>query len=376
MAIQEGPESEIPAEAQDVRIIDMDFHMNPAEDELISYVEDDRARDKLSTEFGIAPRKAKWDAAYAIKEGNEGLFTQGRAESPKDVKEAAEKFAIDEPIVNAGINNAPTQHHPVLKNAIAQASNNWILDKILPEDLYALLMLPQWDPEYAVEEIERVGNEDGIVGAYGWFGPFNLFGKKEFDPVFQALVDNDLPLILHGSLSLWPQNTPIGDNMMTWTEMLGFDWPVHVQVTVVNMIMTGVFDRFPDLNVVFQEGGHWWLPFLRYRMDEFYEMHPEDVQITPRKYEDEERYLDRSPSDYLRDNIYVCTQPMSLPDRSSDAADLLSLSMAEDTFMYSSDWPHQTLDPATWAFDNAAFRNNQKLRDSILHKNAEEILGI
>lgn len=368
------PELEVPPEAFEKRIIDMDFHMNPSEEELISYVEDDRARDKLTTEFGMAPRAAKWDAAYAIKTGNEGLFTQGRAESPEDVYSAAEKFAIDDPIVNPGINNTPTQHHPILKNAIAQAANDWLLDTIVPEDMYCLMMLPQWDPEYAVEEIERVGDEKNVVGAYGWFGPFNLFGKPEHDQIFDVLVKHDLPLILHGSLSFWPQNTPIGDNMLTWTEMLGFDWPVHAQITTVNLIMNGVFDKYPDLNVVLQEGGHWWIPFLRYRMDEFYEMHPEDIQITPRKYEADEHYLERSPSEYLRDNMYVTTQPMAPPQRSADTKALLNLSMAEDTFLYSSDWPHQTIDPATWAFDNPAF--DEKLQEAILHQNAAELLGI
>lgn len=369
-----SPEDEIPSQAYDDRIIDLDFHLTPPEEELIKYVDDDRLRDKLTTEFGMAPVKGKWDAAYAIKDGNEGLYTQGRAESAEDVREAASTFAIDEPIVNPGINNMPSQHHPLLKTAAAKACNDYLLDHVVPEDLYCLMMLPQWDPEHAVEEIERVGDEDGIVGAYGWFGPFAMFGEEKYDPVFEALTDNDLPLILHGSLSFWPQQTPVGDSMITWTEVLGFDWPVHAMLTTVNMIMTGVFDKYPDLDVVIQEGGHWWLPFVKYRMNEFYEMHPEDVQITPRKFEAEERYLNRRPSEYLRDNIYVCTQPMSLPDRSNEAEDMLDLSMAEDTFLYSSDWPHQTLDPATWAYNNNAF--DEQLRNSILHENAEELLGI
>jgi Predicted metal-dependent hydrolase of the TIM-barrel fold len=235
-------------------------------------------------------------------------------------------------------------------------------------------MVPQWDVEYAVEEINRLGDEDGIIGAYGWFGPFHLFGEERFDPMFEALVENDLPLVLHGSLSFWPQDTPVGDGMLTWTEQLGFDWPIHSMLTTVNMIMTGVFDKYPDLNVVMEEGGHWWLPFARYRMDEFYEMHPDDVQMTPRMRKMGNDRLARTPSEYLRDNIYVTTQPMAAPERANDFTQMLDQSMAEDTFLYSSDWPHQTLDPATWAFTNSAFDEN--LRNSVLHENAEELFGI
>jgi predicted TIM-barrel fold metal-dependent hydrolase len=63
------------------------------------------------------------------------------------------------------------------------------------------------------------------------------------------------------------------------------------------MIMRGVFDRFPDPNVVFQEAGYWWVPLMRYWLDEFYEMHPDDIQITLRKHEAGANYLDRSPGE-------------------------------------------------------------------------------
>jgi predicted TIM-barrel fold metal-dependent hydrolase len=235
-------------------------------------------------------------------------------------------------------------------------------------------MVPKWDPEYAVEEINRVGDQDNIVAGYSWFDPKVPWGNEQFDPVFEALVENDLPLLLHGSLSYWPQHSYIGDDMLTWTEVLGFDWPIHGMVNVVNMIMRGVFDKFPDLNVVFQEAGHWWVPFMKYRMDEFYEMHPEDIEVTPRKMDSGQRYLDRSPSEYLRDNIYLCTQPFALPRNSGEARKMLELSMAEDVFIYSSDWPHQTLDPPTWFYTSNAFDDDT--REAVLSGNAESILKI
>jgi predicted TIM-barrel fold metal-dependent hydrolase len=367
---------EVPEEAFDVEVIDMDFHVNPTEENLRPYVEDERALDRLSTEFGMMPIPDKWDAAYAISEGNEGLFTQGRAEYPEDVWEACEKFAIDKPIVNAGLNGLPQQHHPVLKNAVLEAGNSYMLDHFVDEGVPTALSISKWDVDHALDELDRWGDEDGVVGAYSWFDPRRPWGVEEFDPVFERLESLGLPLLLHGSLAFWPQHSYVGDEMLTWTEVLGFDWPMHGMVNTVNMIMRGVFDRYPDLNVVFQEAGHWWLPFARYRMDEFYEMHPEDIQITPRKFADGERYLERAPSEYLRDNIYVCTQPFALPRRSGEASGMLDLSMAGDTFLYSSDWPHQTLDPPTWFFTSRAFTDNQELRDDILHRNAREILRL
>ncbi|WP_246310445.1 amidohydrolase family protein [Halorarum halophilum] len=145
-------------------------------------------------------------------------------------------------------------------------------------------------------------------------------------------------------------------------------------VNVGNMIMRGVFDKCPDLNVVLQEAGHWWVPFIRYRMEEFYEMHPDDIKITPRKHGTNEDYLQRSPSESLRDNVYLCIQPLSLPRNSGEARNMLEMSLADEMFIYSSDWPHQTLDPPTWFYTSRAF--DDELRQSILSKNAEEILRL
>ena len=115
-----------------------------------------------------------------------------------------------------------------------------------------------------------------------------------------------MPLSLHGSGGYWPRHDPIGQGLRTWSEILGLGWPVHAIMFVGNMIMTGVFDRYPDLRVLVQEGGRGvnWLPFVAYRLDEFYQDHSEDVQLTERMYDHDQVYLERLPSEYLFKNFY------------------------------------------------------------------------
>ncbi len=53
--------------------------------------------------------------------------------------------------------------------------------------------------------------------------------------------------VLHGSLAYRPQHSYIGDEMLTWPEILGFDCPIHGIVNLLNLIMRGVFGEYPDL---------------------------------------------------------------------------------------------------------------------------------
>ena len=46
-----------------------------------------------------------------------------------------------------------------------------MLEHFADEGTYTSMMVPKWDPEYAVEEIERVGDQAGVVAAYSWFDP-------------------------------------------------------------------------------------------------------------------------------------------------------------------------------------------------------------
>ena len=358
-------------------IVDADIHLTPAMDDLLPYFEesDARVRRKIaSTTFppdGFPPSTAHWTASYATNEGGSGLDTQGHAATGEDILDAIEETAVDVPLVTSGLNRLPATQNPRMKEAICRAYNNYLLDRVtsVDENVKGMAMMPQWNPDAMVEELDRVGDEDDVVGAYGWFGPFDPLGLPEYDRVYEVLVDLDLPLALHGSAAFWPKYGTFGDGLRSWNEFLGFAWPSHAMMNTVNMILTGVFDAFPDLNVVYQEAGVNWLPFVANRLDEFYQDHPEDVQFTERLYDRDQTYLDRLPSEYLFDNFYFATQPVCLPDRGDHAKALLEMCHASECFVFSTDWPHHTFDVPNWL---ARSYIDDETRERVLSGNAKE----
>jgi predicted TIM-barrel fold metal-dependent hydrolase len=105
-------------------------------------------------------------------------------------------------------------------------------------------------------------------------------------------------------------------------------------------------------------------------MDEMYQDYPEDLYYTDRQFGSEDYYLEKMPSEYIRDNFFFTTQPIELPKNKKHASSLLEMGNATDTYLFATDWPHHTADTVDWVFENRAIDDD--LRAEILHENARE----
>jgi predicted TIM-barrel fold metal-dependent hydrolase len=373
MASPDSGEIEVPEEIRDEFVIDTDFHAGPSTDAeaLIPYIEDERLTRKMRVSSKLS-FPSRITPAYATNETG-GYHAHGAAMDGEAVLEIMERFGIDMPIITPGTNTLPGLQYPKLKTALCRATNDFALDRIVPADdaIKTHVALPIWDPEACVNELDRLGAESDVVGAVTWYGPFtSLLGEPKFDPVYEKLEKLDLPLALHVGGSTAVPVGLVGDSVRTRTEALGLINSFYGIMDVANMIMTGVFDKFPDLTVVCQEMGVTWIPFVANRMNEIYYTQPEDVQIAERLFDMGQEYLDKDPREYVYDDLRFSTQPIALPERKRERKSMLELCRADETLMYSSDWPHQTLDPVNWAMGSGI---DEDLREQVLSGNAEEI---
>lgn len=373
----------VPSEVQDAHFIDCDFHLHVPTEDLFEYVEDDTIRRRLeshgpppfgstdTTRYGY-PKGYTWDNT-----GND--LKLEKAVNREEIREVQAKTGIDEVYVTPGT-RTPLGHgmYPRVTNALTRAYHDYLIDQVIDVDagIYAGIFVPGWDAGFAAEEVERVGSRDGFVGAQGHITTAQYWGAPQFDRLFDVLTANDLPLSIHHTLHRNSQNPGLmREGSRTMTEFTFAVSTLPGIANALNMIMTGVFDKYPDLDFVVQEAGTNWIPAVAWRMDEIYRTYPGDLELAERFAELGQERLQRNPSEYLFDNVYVTTQPLSYPQvgDTEQVRKMLDACRAEEMFMYSSDWPHPTTDYPQRLLDLPV---DDATMAKISHENAQDVLRI
>ena len=111
-----------------------------------------------------------------------------------------------------------------------------------------------------------------------------------------------------------------------------------VNFKITNMIMDGVFERFPRLKIVLVEGGFAWVPPLAWKLDRQWNIMRDEVP-----------HVKRAPSEYLREHFWFTTQPVEESERPSDLFDTIRW-IGSDRLTFSTDYPHWDFDDPSSAF--------------------------
>jgi len=151
-----------------------------------------------------------------------------------------------------------------------------------PERFVVLATLPMLNPHDAIDELERASELPGVRGVYMGTNINNRdLDDPLFEPVFARIEQLDLPVFLH------PQQTVGGARLGDFylSNLLGN--PFDTAIAGSHLILGGVMDRHPRLNVTLPHAGGA-LPILMGRIDAGWTVRPET------------RRLAQKPSSYLR----------------------------------------------------------------------------
>lgn len=182
-------------------IVDADAHLREGPDEIVPYLDepwselygttDDPEKDTLQ------PPKVEYPSKLGGK-----LKGYGRP-TAEDKREIQERYGMDYLLLTSGgyTRATPVFSDDRLAHAMASAYNDYLVEEFLDEGyegIKGLAYVPTHDPERGVEEIERVASHPDPVGLFtSSTGIFPPLGHQKYDPIYEAMEQYDLPLVLH-----------------------------------------------------------------------------------------------------------------------------------------------------------------------------------
>lgn len=368
MASQESDSFErVNSQFEDAVVVDTDVHITYTEElerEVASrmsqpwanYVDPDKTQVK----------KFRRPAANFPKSlGGTKAFEITSVSDPETIQEdLVEGLGIDYPILNLlGWIDSVYKTDRALEEM--RAVNDMLLDRFLDDhdNLLGLATISLRKPDRAAEEIDRIGDEDDIVGAFFYTG--TQFqkppGDPQYDVMYQALEDNDLTPTYH--VSNFVNKAPIlkeFETVMAW-HSLGNAW--SLMQAVVSLITQGTPEKFPDLNFMMVEGDIGWVPYVMARLNRERGQWQSEVPL-----------LEKSPEEYIRDQFYFSTQPIGEFDDPANMLKLLEI-IGPESLTFATDYPHYDFDNPS-AIDTYLKQFSEEERERVLSRNAADAYGL
>jgi len=213
---------------------------------------------------------------------------------------------------------------------LAQRANDYLAENVAAhKDRYiGMTTVAPQDPAWSAGEIVRGARELNFKGVQiNSHTQGEYLDHPKFDPIFRALADTGQALYIHPSS---PPDAMIGPMLDGGLDGAIFGFGVEVGLHLLRLITSGIFDRYPELQIMVGHMGEA-LPFWIYRIDY---MH----QATVRS----KRYpfmkpLKKTILEYLRTNVLITTSGMAW----APAILFTQQVVGEDRVMYAMDYPYQ-----------------------------------
>ncbi len=249
--------------------------------------------------------------------------------------------------------------------ACVRAWNDYMLEEwcaAAPDMFVPMTIVPVWDVDLAVAELER-SVEKGSKALCWLENPAKVgqpgYHSGYWDKLFAATQAMDIPVCMHigssGASSLGTAEEE--DNQIDVVQIASaFTTAAHC---AINMMCSPIPRKFPDIKLVWSEGGIGWIGAALERADRQWDRHKywthlEDAHITP--------------SEVARRNMWFCMieEPIGFKYRHD---------FEIDRILWESDYPHaDTPFPRAQAGAKEVFEGvPQDEVDKVTHQNAEKL---
>src|SRR6266487_3423430 len=229
-----------------------------------------------------------------------------------------------------------------------------------PERFAGFATLPMTDPEAAADELERAVSSLGFKGAM-INGTTNgrFLDDPSFLPILERAVALNVPIFIHNGIPPAPVREAYYAGFDPAVNFAlstgGWGWHSETGIHALRLILSGVFDRLPGLQIIIGHMGEM-LPFMLARINNVFS------PLT--------KQLQRSVPEYFLQNFHITTsgfftEPPLL---------LLLQIVGADRIIFSVDYPFSTNEQGRAFLTSASISPADK--EKISHLNAERLLKI
>lgn len=298
----------------------------------------------------------------------EGL--QGFLENNKEISDlgelriaAMDKQGVDMQVISYG-NNSPMDLPAETSVQLCRQANDELAAAIkkYPTRFAGFAVLPVGNPQAAADELLRAVKQLGFVGA-SLNGAYNgrFYDEPEFYPIFEKAAELNVPIYFHPG---FPDEKAAdyyykGENIPTAVSAVfssfGYGWHVDVGVHMIRMILSGIFDKLPNLKLI---TGHWG-ELVPYYFDRIDETIPQSLTGFTRKF-----------SEIYKEHVYIT--PSGIASRGP--AILAIGEMGADHVLWSHDFPYIKRDDVKDFLMGLPVSEAEK--EKMAYKNAEALLNL
>ena len=245
---------------------------------------------------------------------------------------------------------------------LAREANDLLADAIAqhPDRFSGFAILPSCAPAAAAAELDRAVTELGLRGALinGRVGG-RFLDDVSFWPIFERAEHLGVPIYLHPGMPPKPVREAsyagLSPVMGHWLSVAAWGWHIDTGLHALRLIATGVFDRFPQLQVILGHMGEA-IPYMLERTN---------MTLSKRV-----TGLEREVKEYFTENFYVTTSGFF----SYPPLRCLFEVMGPDRVLFAVDYPFSRNEEGR-AFLAGAPVSAGDL-EKIAHSNAERLLRI
>ena len=226
-------------------------------------------------------------------------------------------------------------------HAMLRAYNDWLAEEFCAEDpdrLIGVGQIPVSHIDAAVAELEHCKKLGLRTVNLAAFPAGHRYPSSEDDRFWAAALDLEMPLTVHVSMSamddskepvyIYPKIPASAEWASTEYVQRLYRYGYRGATNAVQMVLHGVFDRFPELKIYFAENQIGWLPLFLQQLDRqygrCYHWAMRDLGVQPIK---------GKPTDYIGKHCYwgFFDDPMGVK-----FVDDIGI----DNVMWSTDFPH------------------------------------